>query len=174
MNISNSLSLILNSVQFSHSEHIVLQNLPYPITPLLQVFCQSSSIIVAYPNVGFNLCSLEFSVPIYANCRPPSHHTVLCMFHFLQSPTKLILLEMCLVCLVSLLFLTIHTSDFISNIMRGYCSRTTYLYLLNNSLFRILKCDRDIPAVYAELYSLSVLDLAAGPGTYVKLSIGTH
>ena len=36
----------------------------------------------------------------------------------------------------------------------------------------ILKCAKAIHAVHAVLYSLSVLDLATGPGTYVPWSIG--
>ena len=32
MNISNSLGRVLNSIQSSHSEQIVLQNLLYPVT----------------------------------------------------------------------------------------------------------------------------------------------
>ena len=51
-------------------------------------------------------------------------------------------------------------------------SGTTSESLLKNSLFSILKCDRDILAVHAELYSLLALDLEAGPVTYVQWSIG--
>ena len=42
--------------------------------------------------------------------------------------------------------------------MRGDCSGTTSGYLINNSIFSILKFARDITAVYASLYSLSALD----------------
>ena len=69
-------------------------------------------------------------VPICFNIRPPSHHTVLCIFHSSLFLTKYILLEMCLVCLLSLTLLTIHTTDLISNIMRSACSRTTSGYFL--------------------------------------------
>ena len=34
------------------------------------------------------------------------------------------------------------------------------------------KIDRFVPAVHAELYSLSALDWVTGPGTCVKWSIG--
>ena len=46
--------------------------------------------------------------------------------------TKFILLEMFLVCLVSLPFLAIHTSDLLSNIIRGASSGTIYGSLFNN------------------------------------------
>ena len=60
-----------------------------------------------------------------------------------------------LVCMVSLTFLDINTAYFISNIMRGACSGTKYGSLFIGSLFRILKCARDIPELHAALYSLS-------------------
>ena len=80
---------------------------------------------------------------------------------------------MCLVCLVSYTFLATHTADMLPNIMRGACSGTTYGSLFRNSLFIILKRDRDIPAVHAEFYSLLAIYLVNEPGKCVKLSIGT-
>ena len=44
--------------------------------------------------------------------------------------------------------------------------------LVNNSLINILKCAKDIPAVHAELYSLSALYWATGPGICVPWLIG--
>ena len=58
---------------------------------------------------------------------------------------------MCLVCLVSLPFLYIHISDFLSNIKRGACYGTTYGYSFISSLFIIMKCDKAIPKVQAVL-----------------------
>ena len=82
-------------------------------------------------------------------------------------------MEMCLVCLVSLPFLSIHTSGLQSNILRGACSGITSGYLFKNSLFRIMKCARAIPEVHATFNSLYALDLVTEPGTCVQLSIGT-
>ena len=62
---------------------------------------------------------------------------------------------MCLVCLMYLLLLDVHTYDLLSNIMRGACSETTSGYLLIDSLFSILKCAIAIPEANAVLYSLS-------------------
>ena len=55
---------------------------------------------------------------------------------------------------VYLPLLTTEIAGFISNILRGACSGTTYVYLSNNSLFSILKCARDIPTVYYASCSL--------------------
>ena len=60
MNTSNSLSRILNSIQLSHSEHVILHTLLYPFTPLAQVFYPLSSLTIAYPNIVFNSCYLTF------------------------------------------------------------------------------------------------------------------
>ena len=141
--------------------------------PLVQVLCQLSNITIAYHNLGFNSSSLEFLVPMSDNSRPPLRHTVLWKFHPLPFLTNLILLEMCLVCLVSLSFLDIHTAGFISNIMGGACSVTKYGSLIFNSLVSILKFDRDIPKVHTALNSLSALYWSTGPVTCVKWSICT-
>ena len=134
MNISNSLSLFLKSIQSSHSEHIVLQTLMYPVTPLWQVFCKLSSIAIGYPSIGFTASSLTFLVIISSSCRPPSHHTALWKFHYSPFLAKCILLEMCLVCLVYLTFLAMQIANFLSNIIRGACSGTTSVSIFNNSL----------------------------------------
>ena len=68
-------------------------------------------------------------------------------------------MEMCLMWLVSLPLLAIKISDLISNIMGVDCSGTASGSLLNNSLFRILKFARDIPALHYALYFISELDL---------------
>ena len=152
MNFLNTLSWILNSIQSSHSEHIVLQNLLYTFTPLVQMFFQLSSLTIEYPNIWFNSSSLTFLVPIYANYRPPSNHTVFWILHSSSFITKFILLEMCLVCFVSLSLSAIHIDDLPSNIIRGACYGTTSGFFFKNSLFSILECARDIPAVCASLY----------------------
>ena len=167
MNISNLLSWILNSIQSSHSEHIFLQTLLYPITSLVQVFFQFSSLTIAYHNIGFNSYSLTVLVKKFDSCRPPSHHTVLCSLHSSSFITKWILLSMCLVRLVYLQFLAMHIADLLSNITRGDCYVTTYVSLFRKSLFGILKCYRSIPELHATLYSLLSLDWATGPGTFV-------
>ena len=103
MNISKSLSQILNSIQLSYQEHIVLQNLLYPITPIVQLFCPFSSLTIAYPSLGFNSYSLIFVVPISASCIPPLYHTVLFKLHFrrfLQSS----LFWKCVLCILCVLY----------------------------------------------------------------------
>ena len=157
MKISNSLCQILNSIHSSNLEHIVLQDRLYPTTPPVQFFHQLSSLTIAYTNPGFNSSSLTFSVPMSDNFRPSSHHTFLCRFYYSPFLKRWIFLEMCLVCLVFLPFFSIHTSYFLSNIIRGYCSRTTYGSFLGDSLFIVLKCARVIPVVHSTLYSLPVL-----------------
>ena len=174
MKISNSLSLIPNLIQSIHPEYIGLQNILYTITTLVQVFCQLSSLTIEYPNIGFNVSSLKLLVPISFSCRPPPHHTILYKLHSSPFLRKWILLEICLVCLVYLPLLAIYTADLPYNIMRGACYGTTSRSLFRNSLFITLKCTRDIPAVYTELYQLSALDWETGPGTFVQWSIGPH
>ena len=63
--------------------------------------------------------------------RNPLHHSIWCIFHFSPFLKKCTLLEMCLVCLVSLPFLAIHTEELLSNIIRGDASGT-----LSGSLFK--------------------------------------
>ena len=86
---------------------------------------------------------------MFGSFRPPSHYTVLYKLHSSLFLTKLILLEKCLVCLVSLPLLDIQIADFLSNLMRGDCYGTTYESFFNNSLFIILKYTRYIPEVHA-------------------------
>ena len=157
MNISNSFIWILNSIQSSHPKHIGLWTLLYSITLLVQFLCQFSSLTVSYPNPGFNLSYLKCLVPVSDSFKPPSHHTVLCKLNFLPFLKDFIPMGMCMVCLVSLPFLTIHTSYFLSNIMRGDCYETTYGSLFCHSLFIILKCARSIHVFHTILYSLSAL-----------------
>ena len=145
MNVSTSLSQIFNLIQSSHSEFIVHHNLLYTITPILQVFCQLSSILIAYPNLGFNSSYLTVLVPMSDSFIPFSCHTYLCKFLSWPFLTNCIILVMCLVWLMSLPILAIHTYDFISNTMRSACCGTTSGSLFRNSLFIILKCGRSIP-----------------------------
>ena len=152
MNISNSLCRFLNSIQWSYSEHIILHTLLYPVTLILKVFCQVSRLTIEYPNPGFNSSSLTFLVPIYASYRHTSYHTVLYIFQSSTFLTKCILLEICIVCLVSLPLLAVHIADFIFNIMIDDYSGTKSGSVLNNSLFSILKCSRAINPVHAEFY----------------------
>ena len=133
MNISNSFSQVFNSIQLSHSEHIVLQTLMYPITPLVKVFCQLSSLTIAYSNMGFNSFSLTLLVPISSSCRPPSHHTILCRLNYYSFFTMCILLEICMACLVSLPFLAIHKFNLLYNIIRSAFNETTSVSLFINS-----------------------------------------
>ena len=151
MNISNSLSQILNSIQLSNSEHIVIHTLLYNITPLVKVFSQLSSLTIAYPNIGFNSFSLTLLVPMSANYRPPSRKNILCIFHYSPFVTKCILLEMYMVWFLFLPLLSIHIADLLSNIIRVACSGTTSVSLFNNSLFSIMECDRSIPILHASL-----------------------
>ena len=151
---------------------LVLQNLLSSITSLLKVFCRFSSLTIAYHNLGLNSSCLPFLVLMSTNVRPISHHTFLCIFHYSPFITKRILLETCMVCLVSLPLLSRHKDDLLSNIMRGYCSGITSESLFMISFFIILKCARDIPALHDVLYLLSVLDLATGPKICIKWPIG--
>ena len=135
MNISKSLSWIIKSIHSSHSEHIVLQTLVYHITPCSQVFLQFSIIAIAYPNLWFNLSYITFLVPMSKNCIPPSRHTVVCKLHSSPFLTNYILLKICMVCLVSLPFLSIDKADLLSNLWEvlvmepylGPCLETHYL-----------------------------------------------
>ena len=95
---------------------------------------------------------------MYASFIPPSQHTVLGKFHSSPFLTKLIILEICLVCLVFLPLLAINIADFIYNIIIGTFYGTTYVPLFNKLLFSILTFARAIPEVHTALYSLSALD----------------
>ena len=59
-----------------------------------------------------------------AYCRPPSKKSILCILHLSPFLKKCALLAMCLVCLVSLPLLAIHTAHLISNIIRGTSNAT--------------------------------------------------
>ena len=54
----------------------------------------------------------------------------------------------------------------LSKTIKGASSGNISGSLFNNSWINILKCDKSIPTVHAELYSLSTLDWATGPGTF--------
>ena len=141
-----------------HSEHIVLNNLLCPITPLLQVFFQLSSLDIAYTNLGFISYYLILLPVISASCRPPSHQTVFWKMRYFPFLIKFTSLVMFLLFLVSLPLLAINTADFISTIIRGACYGTTYGSLFRNSFFSILKCARAIHVVNDALYLLWLLD----------------
>ena len=78
---------------------------------------------------------------------------------------------MCLVCLVYLTFLAIHTADFLFNVIRGDSSGTISVSLFKNPWINILKIAKAVPAMHAALYSLSVLDWTTGPGTCVPCQL---
>ena len=152
MNISNSLSQILNSIQLSRSEHTFLQTLLHPITPTVKVFCLLSSITIEYPNIWYNSYSLTFLVPMSVSCKPTSHHTFFWKLHSSPFITKLIILEIFPVCLMSLPLLAIQVADLPSNIIRDACYGTISVSFFRNSLFSILKFARAITVVHAALY----------------------
>ena len=135
------------------------------------VLSQLSSLTIIHFILEVKSCSPTLLVEMYANFRPPSHQSILCILHFYPFLKKYILLAMCLVCLLSLPLLEIHIVDLLSNTIRGGYSGTISGSLLNNSWINILKCDRAIPEVHAELYSLSALGWATGLGTCVPWSI---
>ena len=80
-----------------------------------------------------------------------------CLFYLIYL-NKCNILPICMVCLIYLLLLSIHTADLLSNITRCDCSGTTSGSLSRNSLFSILKCPISISEVHDTVYSLSVLD----------------
>ena len=85
----------------------------------ISVLSQLLIITIIYFILGVRSASLTFLVPMSANCRPPSHQSILYILHFSPFLTKCILLEMCLVCLVSLLLLAMHIADLPSKTIRG-------------------------------------------------------
>ena len=104
-----------------------------------------SMIQFLFPNIlGYNVCKLQTSLT--------PHRLV--QISLLTISCKLILLEMCLVCLVSLPFLSMQISHLLYNIVRCACSGTTSGSLFNNFLLSILKFARSITATHYTLYSL--------------------
>ena len=95
------------------------------------VLTHLSSLTKIYFILGVKSCSPKFLVAMSDDSRPPSHQSILCIFHFSPFLTKCTLLVMCLVCVLPLPFLAIHTSDLLSNRIRGVSSETT-----NESLFK--------------------------------------
>ena len=130
---SKLLSLVLNSIYSSHTE-LLFHRLSCILSPLLYK-CPVSvfSITIIYFILGVRSGSLTFLVPMSANCRPPSHQSILLILHFYPFLTKCILLEMCLVCLVSLPFLAMHIADLLSKTIKGNSSGTMSGSLFNNS-----------------------------------------
>ena len=70
-----------------------------------------------------------------------------------------------------LIILDIKSAACMDNIIRGSSYGTISGFLFKNSWINILKCDKAIPAVHSELYSMSALDWETGPGTCVPWSI---
>ena len=109
-----------NSIYSIHSELLFLTAILYYITPLVQVLClQFSSLTIIYFILGVRSGSLTFLVPMSANCRPPSHQSILCILHFYPLLTKCILFVMCLVCLVYLPLLAMHIAYLLSKKIKG-------------------------------------------------------
>ena len=106
-------------------------------------------ITVIYFILGVKSCPPTFLVAIYANCRLPSHQSILYILHFSPFLKEIVLLAKCLVWLVSLPFLAIHIVDLLSKTIRGASSGTMSGYLLKFSWFNILKYAKAIPAVHA-------------------------
>ena len=121
------------------------------------MFCRFSSLTRAYPNLVFSLSYITLLAPMSDSFRPPSHQTLLCKFHYLPFITICILLTMCMVFLVSLPYLAMQISDFLSNITIGGSYGTKSGSLFENLFIIILKCARTIPAVHDALYSLSAI-----------------
>ena len=136
------------------------------------VMSQLSSLTIIYFILGVKSWSPTLLVAMSANYRPPSHQSIVCILHFYPFLTKFILLEIFLVCLVSLPFLSIYITDLLAKTIRGSYSETMSGYLFKNSWINILKCAKSIPEVYAVLYSLSALDWETSPGKCVPWSIG--
>ena len=97
------------------------------------VLSQLSSLTIIYFIFGVKLCSLTFLVAISANCRPPFYQSILFILHFSPFLIYCIILVMCLVCLVSLPFLSIYIEDLLSSIIRGYSYGPISVSLFNNS-----------------------------------------
>ena len=111
---------------------LVIQNSSYIDYPLFchpsctSVLYQFSIITIIYFIIDVKWCSPNILVEMSTNCRTPSHQSILCIFHFSQFLTKCILLAMCLVCLVSLPFLSIHIKDLLYNTIKRSSSGTMY------------------------------------------------
>ena len=68
LNIPTSFILVfLESIQSSHSEHLVLQTLLCSFNPLVQVLLQFSSLTIEYPNIVFNSSYLTLFFPMSTN-----------------------------------------------------------------------------------------------------------
>ena len=96
------------------------------------VLSQLSSHIIIYFILGVKSCSPTLLVVTYTYCRPPSHQLICYILKLSPFLTKCVILEMCLLCLVSLPFLAIHTSYLPSNIIRGSSSGTISGSFFNN------------------------------------------
>ena len=112
---------------------------------------QFSIITMIYFIQVFKSFSSTFLVAMSNKFIPPSHQSILCIFHFSPFITKCTIISMCLVCLLSLPILAIHTADFLSNIVRVDYSVTIYVSLFKNSRLNILKCAKVISAAHAAL-----------------------
>ena len=164
--------------EYSTQSNLVIHNscsIDHPVLyhpSCTSVLSQLSSLTIIYFILRVKSWSPTLLVAMYANCRPPSHQSILCIFYFSPFLIECIFLVTFLVFLVSLPFLAIHISYILCYTIRGSSSGTISESLFKNSWINILKCAKAIPAVHAALYSLYVLDRENGPGTCVPWSIG--
>ena len=117
----------------------------------ISVMSQLSSITIINFILAVKPGSQIFLVAMSANCRPPSHQSILYILHFSPFLTKYILHEIYLVCLLYLPLLAIHIEDLLYNTTRGAFSWTIHGSLFNNLWIKILKCAKAIPSVHAAL-----------------------
>ena len=97
------------------------------------IMSQLLSLTIIYFILGVRSGSITLLVPMSSNFRPPSHQSILCLFHFYPFLTKCIILEICLVCLISLPFLAMHIADVLFKTIKGYFSGNMAGSLFNNS-----------------------------------------
>ena len=110
--LNNFFSITVNFSMFFHISNLIqiFQTLTPTYYPLschpscTSIISKFSILTMIYFVLGFKSFSPKFLLAMSANCRPLSHHSILCIFHFSPFLTKCTLLEMCLVCLVSLPF----------------------------------------------------------------------
>ena len=96
------------------------------------VLYQLSSLTIIYFIIGVKSLSPTFLVAMSANCRPPSHQSILWILQFYPFLNKLFILAMCLVCLVSLPFLSIHIADLL---LGGPLIKSWEINFLNTLIF---------------------------------------
>ena len=139
LNISNLIQIFQTDwVKSSTQSSLVIKNscsVDYTVSchpSCTSVLYQLSSLAIIYFILGVKSLSPTFLVAMSANCRPPSHQSILCILNFSPFLTKCALLQMYLVLLLSFPFLSMHTSDLPSNIIIGAYSGTIYGSLFKN------------------------------------------